>query len=377
MIKKTILLLFAFGLVFAGGCWNYRGLNEMTIVVGMAIDKSDSGEGYDLTFEAIDLTIPIKQQGFKHQLIESEGKTIFDAARNAKKRNENKLYYGHMQIVLINKDIARAEDLSAIIDFFLRDSECRETLCFAVSQEATARELLSIVGPGESLISVELQKILERDNEVTSSTLCYELYNIFNILKSEGIAVVLPVFHIAYNNGTPDVEVNGIAIYKGGRMTGSLSPEESKYFLFVMDKVNGGVLTFPAKSGGDDTSLEISHNRTSRSFSVKDGKPVITVKTDTDVFLNEYKWSTDDIDVQELASLKAEAQRTLASRIGGAIKKIQSEFGSDIFGFGEMIHKQDPALWSSLKDNWEEIFPSLEVNIECKINILNTASIKE
>jgi spore germination protein KC len=378
MVKRCSLALLALALVFTGGCWNYRSLSDMTITLGMAIDKSVTGEGYNLTFETIDLTVPVKTVGFKHQLIESEGKTIFDAARNAKKKIMSKLYYGHMGFVLICEDIARSENLKSLIDFYLRDAECRETLCIAVSQEATARELLATEGPGESLISLELRKIIDTDNETTSSSLCYELYELYNILKSEGISAVLPVFRIAYNNGVEDVELNGTAVFKDGLMKGTLSPEESKYFLFVMGKVKGGVLTLSSTgTGPDDTALEISQNRMSRSFRVKDGKPYMTVKTETDVFLNDYKWSTDDIDRQEISSLEAVAQRTLARRIGDVIKRVQSEYGSDIFGFGEMIHKQDPALWKTLEGKWDEIFPSLEVNVECKINIVNTAAIKE
>lgn len=379
MIKKAALLFSVLlTAVFIGGCWNYRGLNDMTIVVGIAIDKRDSGEGYKVTFEAVDLTVPVKTQGFRHQLLQSEGLTLFDAVRNAKKLNMNKLYFGHAQFTVISEDIARGSDLISVIDWYLRDSEMRETLCIAVSGEKTARELLAVTGPGESLISVELRKILETDNQVTSSTLSYELYQIYNILKSKGKSVVLPLVHVVHNEDTANVEVNGVAVYKGERMIGTLSPEDSKCLLFVVDKVEGGVLTFTSgKDGSIDASLEISRNRTSKSLRVKDGKPVITVKTETDVFLDEYKHSTYDLDKQEIIMLQTAAQQSLVQSIGDVIKKVQTEYGSDIFGFGEMVREQNPALWKTLEDKWDEIFPSLEVNVECKINIVNTAAVKE
>ncbi len=378
MVKKVSLLLLALTLMFTGGCWNYSNLSDMTVVVGMSIDRGENG-GYDVTYEAIDISAPVKQQGIRHMIIESHGKTLLDAARNAKKRNESRLYFGHMQLVILSRDVAENVDINDILDWYLRDAECRETLYFAVSQEATAGELFSIKRQGGSpLISIDLQKALQMDSTVTSSTLCYELYKMFNITESESMALVMPVLRIVSSEGFEDIEINGTAVYGKGLMIGTLSPEESKYTLFVLGKAEGGVLTFPSIAGGeDDTALRILQNRTSLSFDLKDGMPAIKVKTDTDVFLGEYKWLSDKVDEQITAAITSQAQQTLVRRIGDVISRVQYEFRSDIFGFGSMIYKQDPALWATLKDNWEQTFSSLEVNIECKINIISTALIKE
>lgn len=376
MIKKAAALLLTLTLMLTGGCWDYRNLSDLTIVVGMTIDKSETG-GYDITYEAIDISAPIKQLGVKHMLIEAQGKTLFDAARNAKRRSDSKLYFGHMQLVILSREIAQSVDIDDIMDWFLRSAEGRETLLFAVSQEATAKELLTVTGEGNPLISMELEKILQMDNTVTASTLFYELYKMYNITESEGITPAMPVFRIVYSEGVGDIEVNGTAVFNHQRMIGTLSPEESRYVLFVLGKTEGGLLTFSSTGGEDDTALEVFENRTSRSFALKDGRPVITVKTDTDVLLSEYKWPTGNIDEQKTAAITSQAQQILARRIGDVIVRVQHEFGADIFGFGSMISKQDPALWATLRDNWNETFSSLEVNIECKINIVNTTLVKE
>jgi spore germination protein KC len=123
MIKKFACFLIIAIMIFPlGGCWNYRGLNEMAIVIGIAIDKNTQNDNYHLSFEMVDTSSPIKEKGPSSKIIESEGKTLFDAARNAKKKTTNKLYYGHTQVVVLSEEVARNEDMSNIIDWLDRKS---------------------------------------------------------------------------------------------------------------------------------------------------------------------------------------------------------------------------------------------------------------
>ena len=379
MNKRIACFLLISLLIFPlGGCWNYRGLDEMSIVTGMAIDKNPENGNYQLSFEIVDLTIPIKEKGPSVKIIESEGKTLFDAVRNAKKRITNKLYFGQAQLVVISEEIARNEDISGMIDWFLRDGECRETVCVAISQEKTARDILSIEGTDQAIVANEIQKIIESDEKVTSSTVCVELYKVFDTLKAEGKSLILPAVHNVMNDGEPVSEVNGTAIFKDKMLIGFLTPDESKYLLFVVDGIKGGVLTFSSTGEAhDNVTLEISKNSTECSFDFTNGKVKILLKTDTTVYLDEMMAYNNALDEQQIDTLENAAEAELKDSIMNVIQKVQSEYGSDIFGFGNMIYKKDPHLWNRLKDTWEEQFMSLEVEVQTDIHIANTASIKE
>ena len=37
----------------------------------------------------------------------------------------------------------------------------------------------------------------------------------------------------------------------------------------------------------------------------------------------------------------------------------------------------DYKLWQQLKDNWDEVFAAMPVDVTCKVHIANTASIKK
>ena len=179
MMKKAVCVLLALLISFSmTGCWNYRGLNEMTLVAGVAVDKV--GEKYYLTFEIIDLTSPTKEGGIKAKLIESEGNSIFEAVRNAKKRAANRLYFGNTQIVILSREIVSQDGVESLINWFLRDAEVRETAELVVSQEETAKMILAQEEEKDQVVSYEIIRIIEEDENLTGSTVRVPLYEVFN-----------------------------------------------------------------------------------------------------------------------------------------------------------------------------------------------------
>lgn len=377
MFKKCVVLLFVFSLLLPlGGCWNYRGLNEMIVIVGLAIDEGDNG-GYKLTFETVNLNTSVKDSGPESKIIEAEGITIFDAVRNAKKRVTNKLYLGQAQIVIVSEKIARERDIETLIDWCMRDGECRETMYFLVSQEKTASEVMAAPGLDQPLISNEIKKIVEKDESVTASTVSMELYKIFDHIRAQGKDLVLPAIRMVENDGGLSCEVNGVAIYKGPRLTGFLSAEDTKYLLFATDKVKGGLLILTPTGNVQEATLEISKSKTRTSFQRKDGKIIFTLKTETEVYLGEYMGKEDALSDKQTEAIEDAAERMIEENIQSVVKAAQTEYDADIFGFGNKIYKKDFDFWQKQKDHWAEIFPTVEVNVESTVHIVNTAAIKK
>lgn len=379
MNKKAICLFLAVSsLLCLTGCWNYRGLNEMTIIAGVALDKKDQSEGYRLTFEFIDTSTPIKDKGPQGKRLESEGQTIFDAVRNAKTKVSNKLYFGHTQTIIISEELARSEDITAVLDIFLRDDEFRDTMCVAIAQEDTAAAILKSEGIDQAIVSNEMHKILQSDAKTTASTILVEVYHIFDTVRSPGKALSLSAIQCVEVDETTAPESNGIAVFRGERLAGFLSPEESKYYHFIMNTVQGGVLPISSSGSGPiDTSLEISSSKTKRDFSWEDGKAVIHLSIDAKTYLGEYLEIGVDLDKDAVEEIKNNAEKELENRIKQLVYKVQSEYQSDIFAFGNLIYMKDLQLWKQLEPSWDEIFPSVEVDVEVNIRIASTASLKK
>ncbi len=374
MIKKIICSILSVSLVFPlGGCWNYRGINEETLISGIAIDKDKLTGGYRLTYEIVDLTKDIREHGVQSKIVEAEGKTLLDVARNAKKRLMNKLFFGNTQVIVVSREIAE-DGLFPIVDWFLRDGECRETVKVVVSQEATAKEILLSKGIDNMLVAYEINAIIDKDQSMTGSTRKIEMYTIFNTLEGEGASFVLPAVRNVINDGQPTVEANGIALFKQDKLLGFLPPSEAKCYLFATGDIHGGVLTLPSKSAGPaGTSFEIFSSRTKRSYSYEGGRVSIDIKTETQVYLDELHTRADLLDEQEIKGMEAAVEENLANEIKALIEKVQTGYDSDIFGFGNMIYKKDPKLWKELSPDWDGLFRTADVSVLCEVAIANSA----
>lgn len=374
ILKSLILILMLFLL---SGCWDYVGLNGLTIVTGVAVDKDEKTNKYKLSYEIINLSDSSKNKTAVTKIIESTGDTIFDAIRNAKKRVMNKLYFANMQIVVVSKEIAEKDGLGSIIDWFIRDVEVRETINFAVSEEKTAKEILDISCVDSPITSYQIKKIIRGDNSTTSSTMDVVLYKIYNIFKSDSASLALPVFHIIKNAGKETIETNGIATFKKDKLIGWLNAAETKYYLFIDDNVDGGIL--PLSLDNKDTnniSLEIAENKTSKSYSYKNNKVRVTITTKTKVYLGEYDNQPKPLDDKTIKNIQKKAEEIIEKNIKKIVQKAKDEFKTDIFGFGTIVYEDNPKLWKKIKKNWDSLFENMEIIVKPSVVIANTAYLK-
>jgi spore germination protein KC len=51
-----------------------------------------------------------------------------------------------------------------------------------------------------------------------------------------------------------------------------------------------------------------------------------------------------------------------------SVNKAQ-QFGADVFGIGEFMHRKFPERWRSMKDDWDETFRRANVTVEAKIRL--------
>lgn len=359
------------------GCWSYKSLSDISLVIGVGIDKDPATGDYKLSAEIVDLTKGIKE-GPGAKLIEARGKTIFGAVRDAKRKLLNRLYFGNMQVVVLGEEVARDVGIRNVSDWLLHDAEIRETITMLVMKGGRSFDLLTLEGLDQSILSLEIDAIISEDNKITASTAHSEMYQVYGMLNSPGIALTLPAFHIAENDGEKVPEADGIAIFRGDKLAGYLTSDQTKYYLLAVGKAKGGILTISKDgSGAPDTSLEIAQSQAKMAYQITDGRLSFSIETETDVYLAEETKAIDMSDDSAVKALEKEAGARLQMEIEAVIKKVQAETGSDIYGFGQYLHRHDAKLWhGGLGDRWEEIFRALPVSVSCKVNIINTSFVR-
>ncbi|HEX2946926.1 MAG TPA: Ger(x)C family spore germination protein [Clostridia bacterium] len=366
------VILITVNLMFMTGCWNYREIDKLAIVVGVAIDKGTT-ERYKLTVE-VARTTGGKETKTLSKVVSTEGKTVFDAARNAISVTGDRLYWSHSKIIILSKEIA-AEGFTHIMDWYTRDSETREDVYIMVSEGATAAEILTGQTVVESIKSIELSDMLKSQESLSKAPIMDVLE--FDIQsKTKEFSTIIPTVRLKKADDKTVPQILGTAIIKNDKLAGFLGGEETKYLLFIRNEVKGGVLVEMPKDGGTTpVSLEIFKSKT-KTKPVVNGKDIeINLNVDVTVAIDEIDGSRNYIDEDGRKKLEQISETALKQQIEALIKKVQKEFDADIFKFGLELRNNDINAWDNMSENWEEIFKDLKVKVKTRVHIKNSATL--
>lgn len=122
--KVAMLLIFVF---MFNGLKDARQLNDLSILSAIGIDINKDGE-YIITSQVLntqkaDNSSGSTSGGTSVVTYETTKKSVHEALRSTIEKVPNKLYIGHLELLLVSEEAAKNNDILDTIDFFLRDNE--------------------------------------------------------------------------------------------------------------------------------------------------------------------------------------------------------------------------------------------------------------
>ena len=352
------------------GCWNYREVDDLAIVAGVAIDKNIVNGKYELTVEIVDIPQGRDTQ-MSSKYITLSGNTIFDIARNIISISGKRLYWSHAKSIVVSKLVAE-EGITKIVDWFSRDAETRTDMNIFISKEPTAKEVITAKPTLESVVSFELAQLLQSEKSISTAPIA-DLWKVIDNLMQEGISLSIPVVSIDKNIEGNTPRVDGMAIFKSDKLIGLIDGNTTKYLLFAKDEIKGGVLVLESEKS-PSISLEIFENTTKIKPVLSNGIIKMEISTETIVSLDEIQTSENFFTEKDRSRIEERASLMLQASIYSSIKKIQRDYDSDILGFGVKIYEDMPEIWNEVSNNWNETFKTLDVSVYSKVKIKNSAS---
>lgn len=366
IIRPILVLLLTVNMIFLSGCWNYREVDNMSMVAGIAIDPGKDGFKYHITFEFLDLTH--EKTGSK--LLETDGDSLFDCARNAIVKTKKKLFFSHCKIVVISNQLA-SKGVSPLFDFLLRDSEPRINLDVLVSKESTAAVILQQKPVTDQLVSLEISDQLKQNISNLGEAPSVKLYQAYNMLADSGTSLVLPSVKVSKDKTTI---LDGTALFKKDKLIGYLNRSETKYLLFINNMIEGGLLMSSPENNKNFITVEIWDNKTKIQPEVRDKDVTVNIEIKMKGSLGEDETSKDYSTVTGVKKAEKSTEEQISYGVDQVIKKVQTQYDSDVFGFGSKIHQDNPETWSKLKDNWADTFRKLKYTVTAEVAIQNTGN---
>lgn len=374
-MKKLKLTLLLFSIlvnsIFTTGCWNYREVDKMAIVAGVAIDKGIKDQ-FQMTVEIIQISSG-RDAKMTSKIITAEGKTMFDAARNIISLIGKRLYWSHAKVIILSKEIA-SEGVNNAIEWYFRDSETREDIALLISEAVSAKEIFESQGTTEDIKSFTLGDMKRNLKSLSKAPEIDALqYSIES--QTKGMSAIIPAVNVKQMNGKMLPQISGTAIIKNGKLVGFLNGEETKDLLFIRNEVKGGLLIEEMQSNDVPTlvSLEIFKNKTKVTPVVADNDIEININIDAKVTIGEISGTENVIDDEGRRKLEQRVDNRLKERIEALVEKVQSKYDADIFGFAARLQENNVQVWDSVGNDWEEVFKDLNVNVTTKVHIKSSS----
>lgn len=395
-MKKILIILsiISLTLIVNTGCWSRNELNDLSIVTGLGLDKIK--DEYLLSTQVISpASIAGKGKGISSNVVnfESRGKTPFEAMRKMSTQIARKLYFSHLRLLAIGDDFAK-EGIGPVLDFFSRDHEFRADYNIVIVHKGRAEDLLDILTPLETIPALKVHQSVEMSERIWGHTLLTTIDDLINEITSTGKEPVLSGIEMKgdpekgekiseLQTAAPAVILQHIhlAVFKKDKLMGWLSSKESLGTNFVLDKIKSTVIPIPCEQTKGQQkkkpplmSMEIMKSKTKNKAEIIDGEPTIHVEINTEASVADVPCDIDMTKAKTIYQIENKLEKEIKNTVETAIHNVQKKFKLDIFGFGEIIHREDPKLWKKLEKNWEKKFPTLPVDVSVKVKILRTGT---
>lgn len=377
---KTIKVILLISLIYIctcllSGCWNYREIDELAIVSGVAVDRGKGGKVI-ATVEIVHVQQSQGQSEIKPVYVQAEGDTFFHAIRKIVALQGKKLYWSHAKVIIVSEDIAK-EGISHVMDFAARDAEVREDMWILLSKETPASEILRTKSELENILAFELDDTL-RAQRTVSKYPAVTLYEFIDKLESKDISTVIPTVANVETLGRKITYVAGAAIIKKDKLLSFLDTNEAKSLLWIEDELKGG-LFIVKKAGETDTnvSLEIYKSKTKLKPEIEDGKLIMKVNLEVDVNIGEIMGPEDFISEKGRNTLEKDAEKQIKKNLESLIEKAQKELKCDFLGFGVKIRRSMPKVWKTIENQWLDIFADMDTSVEVDVRIRGSATTKK
>jgi germination protein, Ger(x)C family len=393
-MRRLILAVLVLSLLLLAGCWDYRELDQLAIVYAIGFDRITGDNPILITLHTVTLAGAKGPGGGgggvsgeaaggggekPYTRINGEGKSFIDVLSKLNREVPREIYLADAKILVLGKDFAET-GIGDILDFLNRYPEIRNTTLI-LATDRSANEVLGKSALFEPQPAKGLELMLEKTKR-EAYVPKVNFYEFIAQMKSETGVSYTPLLELVKDPGSEsdsetrdNLTIRKTAIFKNQRQVGILNQDESKAFMWLLNKPKGETIVLANGSGGQQEgpiALHLLEGKTTITPEVTDGGIKMRINCTGKAAVDEAETAGLDLrDPETVKQLDQQASEFIKGQIEHTIDKGQTELKADFVGFGERLHDEYPDEWKKVKDNWDEVFPTVSYEVTCKIEIIS------
>lgn len=377
MMKIIRMIIIILTLLMISGCYDYRELNTFAITMGVGIDITEDNN-YMVTLQVVNTKKESEGSDIKGPTVLTYtgiGKSLDEAFKKVSLDSPKNIYLNHIQIVIISEELAR-QGINDILDYFFRNTETIKSFYMVLAKSAKAKDIMDIVSSSNDTSITKIKSTIMTNTEVLGISEEANFSSLISKYISKKIELSLPVVKIISDDNIEkenDVILDTIGVFKGDKLQGFLTDEESIALSFIKGQISRTLISYTC---GDNKYIVTEVIDPKVSINANKNRPNIEINIKAKANITEVACILDLQDSSTIKDIEKNIEREIESLIITSINTINKEYNTDIYGFRNYFYKANPDYYYSIRDTWyEETFTNLNINIKADITIKQKGSI--
>lgn len=357
-------------------CWDGIEINRRSVIFSIGIDKNldiqnvrgnQLPKRYIVTYAIPDMSKLSGDESISENIhtIESAKSTTFSTSiEEVQTRMQNTINFSHTKAILLGADLLNDPIMmSEIIDGLERNMLfTRSTPIFAV--QGTAQEAMKVKNEQHPIIGLYIMNYVKNKERARSR---YREALLGTVIRDfrENNSALIPIVNIIDNK---EIEIKGGALLKDFKLQTWFTPEEVRGLLWIEGKVKGAQIPVPVDESY--LSYTVRQQDCKISFYLENNEIQCNLDVTNEGNVGEYYINarTSLTNVDYIEQIENQLNKKIKQEIIYLIDQ-SKQYRTDIAGIGTEIHRQHPKWWEQIKDNWDEIYIDLpiEINVDTKI----------
>lgn len=378
-MKRLQVTLLA--LLLLSGCWSYREINELALVMAVGVDLTED--------DRIRVTVQIARPGASgaaHGGTEStgppvyiafaEGRSVFEAIRNLALFSSRRIMWAHNKVIVIGGDMAR-RGIDELVDFFTRNPELRYRTLVAFTP-GEAREILSLSTGMETQPSDSIDKAF-RYAEIIGEARKVDVKEWAAAYMDPALTGVLPILRAreraiagtAAKEADPrEIVIQGLALLHEGKLAGLLDQRESRGVALTRARPGRIIITMPcSEEAGGQITLELVGSRSSIRPSLSQaGTPSFEIQLQVASAITSITCDVDYRQPKVRQQIERDLAQTLTEDITAVIRRAR-ETRTDPMGLGQHLRARLPSHWPDLRNLWPEGIGEADIRVTVRAQV--------
>ncbi|MCM3629896.1 Ger(x)C family spore germination protein [Paenibacillus glycanilyticus] len=374
-MKKISSISWLIVLMLVSGCWDRNEINDYAFWIGTALDLSEDGNLEKSAQIAVPAGFKSTGRGGSDQrgniVVTASGSSVVDLEQQVQDKLPRRIFLGHRRAIFIGESLAR-KGIVSIMDQFTRNTDTRLRTDIFVVNNGKGRDVLEVNSPFNkfsSIVAVDQDRFCRLGDTA--------LRDVLLDIGRDGIRPSMPMVEITARNKQEKnqiIEVKSVAIFNQYlQMVGKVTGRESLELFWMKGVLKDQFITEETESG--NIALYESNLKKSIHTEINGDRIKAHVKLEGIGRVIENNTDIDISDTPQRVALERTLDTMKAKQIEATVKKLQGQYGQDVFGIGEEIHREHPYQWKKLRKNWDQLFPSVEVTVTVKLKIENMGGI--